>query len=311
MQPLGLVNRHNLHHLGVALQPQQRVVSEAIDGFQRLFGLSQDGGEGADEFIGVTMSLGQALQPLGQMQPVGQAALAGRRCQSPLRKPLLPDEVAHRGEHSVRAPAGGRCSQSLDAGVPQGVVVSFCEETAQFKPHGGAGPDPPGAGEVAGAAHGQQQVEKVPRLRRLKNGVTLGEVDAGQSLVGQCAADRLGLCPVAHQNAEVLGPQTPEPSLCIREAHAWIAKHSGHLTGRPVGISTPTQSRATGLSLGPDPKSRHLFLMSDEGFFWILRVDSQERDIGPMHECATRIAFEAALLCPAEQVIDGLNQSRH
>ncbi len=231
LEPLGLVDGDHLHQVGVALQAQAVGV-----GLGRRVGASL--AEVAQQGV-LAVELGAGLlQQLAQVQQVRQVPLAAGALQKPGGHGEVRQQPVQHGQHALALPlavVGPELQHPLFPGqlvVLQGIEVVISHAQAG---HGQGGMQ---ATLAVGLGAGGQPHLQFQGRRGLEDALLVGEIDAADAALEQCAAYRPGLARVVDQHGEIRGLERAEGLVGFAEAGAALlalAEQLGHSGGAARG----------------------------------------------------------------------------
>ena len=222
LQALGLVHRHQLDQVGIALQAHDLLVA----GVRPAVDLT---GQPADQAL-LTLDLGAGgLQQFGQVQHVGQAALAavvsdndasrarrlsrGRGAGQPACRQIEPVQgLAQHAEHTLVLPDAVQLAQQLAAGIKRLVIAGQVQQLGHRQadqPGGQRGACQPG---VERRSHRPQPAQQVVGLVAVEHRVFVRQVDRRHLAAAQRLPHGGGLTAGAHQHGDVGGAQAAEVS---------------------------------------------------------------------------------------------------
>ena len=196
LQPLGFVDGHYLDQIRIALQPQYLflatvAVPGAADGFSQI----------ADQRLLPIQLPGRLLQQLGQVQQVGQLALAFTLTDQPLGQAELVHQPVQHGQHTLAQPLLAVATELLNPLLPQPLMLIELLQLGPAQPQAGGGQRRRAV--VTGVGTGPQPAQHILGLR------------GGQHLVGQVDAAHAP----GRQCLDVLRPQPVRTSTAISPAH--------------------------------------------------------------------------------------------
>ena len=212
-QPLGLVDGDDLDQPRFAFQPHDFLVG----GFHRATGIGNLGGQVADQRMFAIQRGGGLLQQFGQMQQVGQRALAigaGQQCRGQAERM---QQVVHHRQHAMAQPGVVQLAEAVAAAFPVHLVliqaiqlgITLAQRVAgQRRAHGAVG---------AGLGAGVQPQQQVVGLGRGVHRIAVGQIDAGQPARLQRIAHELRFATGAHQDGDIASGQWFEAALRVGE----------------------------------------------------------------------------------------------
>lgn len=209
-QPLGLVDGHHLDQVGVAFQAEDLFAPRTLHLL----------GQMADQRVLTVQLHRRALQPLGQVQQVGQAALAIGMPQQARRQFEVGEQAPQHRQYALGLPGPAIVAEAQDHPFPEQFVLvqSFQGRPVQVQAAGSQGDPQQRIGTGVGA--GAQPVQQVDGLLAVEHRVAVGQVDAGQTPRRQRATDRLGLGATADEDGDIRRAQRTPAALLVGEAGA-------------------------------------------------------------------------------------------
>ena len=243
LQALGLVDGDHLDQVVVAFQAQARAVlplAGVLDLLRQL----------AHQRLWAVQLLGLRLQPLGQVQQVGQRArTAGQREPGRWQREVV-QQLAHHGQHALLAPQRAVAAKAQHHLVPQQLVVVQALQPGVAAAHAGRAQGGTQAAGLRVAVHGFEPDRQILRLGRLEHRLALGQVGAGDAACGQGLADRVGLFAVAHQHGHVARAQWRHRPAGLQKTGVAAragAQPVGHLRGADLGHVAAVARHAHGV----------------------------------------------------------------
>ncbi len=131
-QALGFVDGHHAHQRGIAFQSQHLFLG-------RRTLARQQGGEMADQRLFAVQLGGGLLQQLGQVQQVGQGALAVAALHQSLRQAEVMQQLAQHRQHALALPALVVVAELHDPAFPDALVLVQLFQLGQFQAQAAAG----------------------------------------------------------------------------------------------------------------------------------------------------------------------------
>ncbi|MDT4817388.1 hypothetical protein FQZ97_504630 [compost metagenome] len=144
-----------------------------------------------------------ALQPFGQVQQVGQAALAVRLAQQARRQGEVGEQPAQHRQHALLLPLQAVFAEAQHGVFPEALVLVQPLQSLPVEIEAAGRQRGAQQGVVAGIGAGAQPVQQVAGFLAVEHRVAVGQVDAGQPPRRQLAADRLGLAAAAHEDGDI------------------------------------------------------------------------------------------------------------
>ena len=227
LQPLGLVHRDHLHQLGITFQADDALLRPMRLGLDLL-------GQPADQRLLPLQRRRRGLQQLGQVQPIGEAALTGtgvlflamiqalhRVVAGPAHIPTCParmgqpgrrqvqrvQRLQQHGQHPLALPHRTQAQQQALALLPAVLVVAQGAQFGPTQPQGGGGIGRTHEGGVQRVGHRLQPTQQVHGLRAAQHRILVRQVHRRHAAAAELAADGFGLPAVAHQHRAVGGAQ--------------------------------------------------------------------------------------------------------
>ena len=196
-EALGLVDGDHLHQVGVALEAH--LAGFAAGGF-----VAALLGQVADQGVLAVEQAAGLLEQLGQVQQVGEAALAaGAGGEQAGRHAEVVEQPAQHRQHALAAPAVAVGAELQHVVVPGELVVVEAVEPGPVEAEGLGGQRGAQGAAVVGLGAGGEPQLQVEGLGALEDGVLLRQVHAAHAPARQRAADGVGLAAVVHQHGEV------------------------------------------------------------------------------------------------------------
>jgi hypothetical protein len=230
-QALGLVHGHHLDQLGLAFQAHDLLfggVGLAGGGVGDLLG------EVADQRVLAVERGGGLLQQFGQVQQIGQRALAAVAREQARRQVEGMQQVVQHGQHAVALPGAVELAEALAAGFPPALVrVEAIEFRVAAIQAGGSQRGAHGA-IGAGLGAGFQPQQQIRSFRRAEHRIAVGEIDAAQAGLPQRGAHDRGLAAAAHQDRHVARRQRHQHAAGGGEAAALLPRRLQQ-SGQPRG----------------------------------------------------------------------------
>ena len=145
------------------------------------------------------------LQQLGQVQHIGQTALAVGLV-APAPRQLQPvQRLAQHGQHALGLPGLLQLAHLLGTLVQQVVLRGQRVQLGQRQPHGARAQSRTHAARVAWLGHAPQPQAQVLRLVAGEHRVAVGQIHRSHTAHTQRVAHGIGLHPGAHQHGDVFG----------------------------------------------------------------------------------------------------------
>jgi hypothetical protein len=193
-EALGLVDGDHLHQVGVALQAD--LAGVAMAAVAALFG------QVADQGVFAVEQAAGLLEQLGQVQHIGEAALAGAAGgQQARRHAEIVEQAAQHRQHALAAPAVPVGAELQHPLVPGGLVVVEAVELGPVEAQGRGGQRGAQGAAVVGLGAGGQPALQVHRLGALEDGLLLRQVHAAHAAAGQGLADGAASLPLLTSTA--------------------------------------------------------------------------------------------------------------
>ncbi len=213
-QALGLVDGDHLDPVVVAFQAQDALLAAGAllfhGALHRVFQI-------ADQRLLAVQAGGGLLQQLGQVQQVGQGALAVQALAEPGGHLELHQQAAQHWQHALGAPLVAVAVELLHGLFPAHLVLVERVQlrVGQVEHRAGQGAAHPAVGFRRRA--GVQNQQQVEGFRLGEHGILIGQINAAHLAFHQRVAHRLGLNAVAHQDGDVVGVQRGE-AVAVAEA---------------------------------------------------------------------------------------------
>ena len=313
-EPLGLVDRHHLDQIGVALEAHDLLVA----GGRICVDLA---GQPADHrLLAVELRAG-GLQQFRKVQEVGQPALSvdmavavGRHRQPAAGQVEQVQCLAQHGQHALAAPCGVQHAKLLTARI-EGLVVSGQHgQLLDRQTHGSGRQRCACQAHILRRGHGAQPVQQVARLGAVEHRILVGQVHRSHIAAAQLASHRCRLLAGAHQHGDVGRAQATEASLRIIEPRARVVEQHGDVLGAALGKLPKAGLNIVQTGVQRQRQGRTHSRRGDKRFAPPLGVDRLERQrvagtlpgVGPEHEGALAVPHFGLL----KQVVHGRHQ-RH
>ena len=233
LQPLGFVDGHYLDQVRIALQPQYLLLPTAAvqgpaDGFSQI----------ADQRLLPIQLPGRLLQQLGQVQQVGQLALAFTLTDQPLGQAELVHQPVQHGQHTLAQPLLAVATELLNPLLPQPLMLIELLQLGPAQPQAGGGQRRAQRAVVTGVGAGPQPAQHILGLRGGQHRVLVGQVDAAHAPGRQCLADVLRLAAGTHQHRHIRRAHRLHALLRVHKpgaASLSALQHLHHGTGTALG----------------------------------------------------------------------------
>ena len=227
LQPLAFVDGDDLHQIGIAFQPQGLR-------FAVLAGVGNVLGQPANQRLFSLQRGAGVLQQLGQMQVIGQGALAFAAVglSQPARGQLEAVQAgAQHGQNALALPQQVQLAQQQGVGVQQLIVLRQTLQLGQRQGQQAGGQCRAHGPGVEGLCNGLEPVQQVLRLRAFKHGGALRQVDRGHAPALQLVAHGLCFSAAAHQYRDVARAQAGQGPIGGLKAHAGVIEPADDALG--------------------------------------------------------------------------------
>ena len=274
LQPLRLVNRHDLHQTRIAFEPQLPRIAARIGALIRALFVQIAN----QRVLAVKLRTG-LLQQLGQMQQVSQHAFAvdrRARCLSeqPLRHVEIVEQAAQHRQHAFVAPAVAVVAEPQHALLPRKFVAVEGIKRGPIESERRGGQCRAHQAAIIGVRTRREPVMQFLRFPRLKHRIPIGQVDAAHAAFSQRGADRARFRAVVDQHRHMarlqwcLATSTFEGRLAglpqVQKAH-----HLGRATGGHLAQIRFLAERLAFVGGGQPPRAqrRHLRTLDAQRVF--------------------------------------------
>ena len=228
LQALALVHGDHLDQVGIAFQAQHLLVGAAALGRELA-------GQPADQRLLAVQLAAGGLQQLGQVQHIGQSALAVGLLQPARRQAQAMQGLAQHGQHALALPDPVEMPQQLDLLLKGPVVLAQPRQLGQRQAQGGGGQRGAQLAAVQRVGHRLQPAQQVSRLGAGQHRILVRQINRRHPALTQRAPHRIGLAAGAHQHRDV-GRAQPAPAAGrIIKAGSGIVEQPDDVLGAGLG----------------------------------------------------------------------------
>ena len=181
---------------------------------------------------------GGALQQLGQMQQIGQRALAIVLLLQPCRQFKVVQQTVQHRQHTLALPDTPVITELVDPLLPQALVLIQLIQRLPVEVQAVAGQRRAQQAVVAGLGTGAQPAQHILRLLGCQHRVLVGQIHAAHAAGGQRITNQLRLATGAHQHRHVCRAHRRKRLVAAGKPGAALLaclQQRGHLAGTALG----------------------------------------------------------------------------
>ena len=241
-QPLAFVDGDDLDQVGIAFQAHHLLVA-LLGVFSDLVHQPADKG-----LLALQIGAG-VLQQFGQVQVIGQAALAAIALQPARSQPEAVDGLAQHGQHALAGPDLPQRAQGVGLLVKPIVLRGQPRQHVQRQPHAGQRQRGAHQGSVLRGGHGAQPMHQVAGLVALEHRILVRQIHRCHVALLQGAAHGSGLGAGAHQDGNVLRAQALQRLAFLLKTVGRIVQPHNDLLGAALGKGVARVARTLHLQV--------------------------------------------------------------
>ena len=212
LQALGLVHGHHFDQVRVAFQAQNFFLALLLDLL----------GQVANQRVLAIEFGGAALQPFGQVQQVGQAALALFFSQQTGRHLEGCKQPAQHGQHTLLLPQHAEVAEPLHMRFPAQLVLVQLLQVLPGNAHAAGGQCRTQQAVAGGLGAGPQDAQQVGGFFAFEYRVAVRQINAGQFATRKGLANSFGFLAAAYQNGDIGRLECSELAIAVAQARGFF-----------------------------------------------------------------------------------------